>query len=811
MERPRKHGAVTHGPEGSDTNTMVQAEQRPAAAATNGAAVGVNAPGPLVQLHGVTKRYGRLVALRNVDLTIAPGEFLFLIGPSEAGKTTLLKLIHGDLRPTQGTVRVADHQLHKRWGRSLTRLRREVAAAFQDHRLLPDMTARGNVAFALEVADLWLPRWKVRAAAQARLDEVGLGHRAGAYPHQLSGGQQRRLSIARALGHDSMLLLADEPTANLDRRNAERVLELLESCCLAGATVVVATHDVDLALSRPHRVVEIRQGRVVADRPARAIIPREAAVARLAAAGARKVPLRERIGRVSRAILGYTPPPPPLPAAARPARPSRPRVAMTARAGGAVRTVLGFVPPPRGARRGKPATGAWRPPAEVVARLSNGHANGATANGNGHAARGPQQPPEAIGRPYVAQAPAPETVSIWRPPPGLQALTASTAALRGAGLTRPPRRRLRLGRRAAGLVRRALGRPPLPAPAEPEDARPLHERAGALWARAARLVLGYTPPPPGRPRPEPAGPVSRWRRPWLPVRNVGRLVVGGAAVSWARNFGTVAPALGSITLLLLLVGVLSVSGVAVRNLLETQQSEASVLHVYLSDGATSDQVDQARQDLATLAHVRSVTYVDKDQALAQARHRPGLADLASASATNPFPASLDVQVDQPGSLAAVAKAAAAESGVDTRRPTSYDADTYQRLRQFTVVAATVAGGFGLLVLIVTYAISSNAIRAAVLARRDELVTMRLVGASAWLIRTRLGVEGALTGLLAALIAAAAVAGLCAAAFAGARHLFVQLLPGVGTATAAEVVVGVLAAGLLLGAIPALFALRRLGT
>src|SRR5204863_8253077 len=111
--RPRKHGAVTHGPEGSETNTMVEAEQRPAAAA------GVDAPGPLVQLHGVTKRYGRLVALRSVDLTIAPGEFLFLIGPSEAGKTTLLKLIHGDLRPTQGAVRVADHQLHRRWGRSL--------------------------------------------------------------------------------------------------------------------------------------------------------------------------------------------------------------------------------------------------------------------------------------------------------------------------------------------------------------------------------------------------------------------------------------------------------------------------------------------------------------------------------------------------------------------------------------------------------------------------------------------------------------------------------------------------------------------
>src|SRR5215467_6456593 len=97
----------------------------------------------LVALMGVTRRYGRLVALRSVDLTIEPGEFVFVIGPSEAGKTTLLKLIHGDLRPHKGTIRVDRHELHRRWRRFLTQLRREVAAVFQDHRLLHDMTARG--------------------------------------------------------------------------------------------------------------------------------------------------------------------------------------------------------------------------------------------------------------------------------------------------------------------------------------------------------------------------------------------------------------------------------------------------------------------------------------------------------------------------------------------------------------------------------------------------------------------------------------------------------------------------------------------
>src|SRR5215472_13187313 len=154
-------------------------------------------PTGLVEIDHVTRRYGRLVALRDVSLKIEPGEFVFVIGPSEAGKTTLLKLIHGDLRPNRGTLRVDCYRLHRRRRRFLTRLRRDVAAVFQDQRLLPDMTARGNVGFALQVADLGMPSAEVRARAQARLAEVGLGGRAGAYPHQLSGGQQRRLAIAR--------------------------------------------------------------------------------------------------------------------------------------------------------------------------------------------------------------------------------------------------------------------------------------------------------------------------------------------------------------------------------------------------------------------------------------------------------------------------------------------------------------------------------------------------------------------------------------------------------------------------------------
>src|SRR5262245_9979566 len=152
----------------------------------------------LVDLSHVTRRYGRLVALRDVSLRIAAGEFVFLVGPSEAGKTTLLRLVHGDVRPSAGTIRVGRYQLHRRWRGFLPRLRREVAAVFQDHRLLPHLTAFGNVAFALQVADLGMPRREVSARARLRLHEVGLSRRAGAYPDQISGGQQRRLAVARA-------------------------------------------------------------------------------------------------------------------------------------------------------------------------------------------------------------------------------------------------------------------------------------------------------------------------------------------------------------------------------------------------------------------------------------------------------------------------------------------------------------------------------------------------------------------------------------------------------------------------------------
>jgi cell division transport system ATP-binding protein len=739
----------------------------------------VGRPSALVELRGAVRRYGKLVALRDVDLVVEPGEFVFLIGPSEAGKTTLLKLIHGDLRPNKGTVRVDRYQLARRWRRFLPRLRREVAAVFQDGRLLPDMTARGNVGFALQVADLGMPRREVRARAQARLDEVGLGGRPTAYPHQLSGGQQRRLAIARALGHDPVLVLADEPTANLDRDNAERVVDLLERRCAAGTTVIVATHDVELARARPHRIIELREGRIVADLPARAPLPGNGAAASLLAARHLARPgLRARTGRAMQLLLGYTPPPPPVR--------RRPQVGIRVRAGRATQFVLGYAPPPRSRRRALPARAAWTPPREVLERLTaTGPANGST-NGSSHGSTNGSSNGGAVG--------------AWRPPRSL-ALAPVGPAAPGSGGKAARRRRLQLAGRASSLARLVLGHRPPPARTAPRPG--LRRQVG----RVMQLVLGYTPPPEAPRRPRRANP----RRPWTPVANLARLSVGGAVASWLRNFRTVAPALGSITLLLLLAGVLSVSSVAVRSLLAAQSAEASLLHVYLSDEAANDQVDQSRQALAELPHVRSVTYVSKDQALAEARQRPGLGDLASLSDSNPFPASFTVRVDSPNNVAGVARMAAGQPGIDTRQPTSYDADTFQRLRQFTIVAASVAGGFGLLLLAITYVISSNSIRAAVLARRDELLTMQLVGASPWLIRARLAVEGALTGGLAGVLAAALVVAAIGLALVGARHLFVQVLPGLTMLTTIEVLAAVTALGICLGAVSALFAFRRLRT
>jgi cell division transport system ATP-binding protein len=226
----------------------------------------VQPSGAVVELTGVSRQYGRLLALDDVSLSIHPGELVFVVGPSEAGKSTMLKIIHGDLRPSNGSVRVhrtvvRRHSMRRR----MRRLRRQVGAVFQDMRLLPDMTALENIVFALQVADLWAPRREARARARAGLEMVGLGERARFFPRQLSGGAQRRLAIARALVRQPAILVADEPTANLDRQNADTVLNLLEALARQGTAVVVASPQLPAGGTRGHRVVEIEGGKLTRD------------------------------------------------------------------------------------------------------------------------------------------------------------------------------------------------------------------------------------------------------------------------------------------------------------------------------------------------------------------------------------------------------------------------------------------------------------------------------------------------------------------------------------------------------------------
>ncbi|HEX7050503.1 MAG TPA: cell division ATP-binding protein FtsE [Longimicrobiales bacterium] len=219
----------------------------------------------MIRFERVTKAYARSgPALNDVSFEVRKGEFCFLTGHSGAGKSTILRLIHMVERPSEGEVRVSGYSSTKIRQREIAILRRKVGFVLQDFRLLPNRTAAENVAFALEVTGA--RRSVIRARVARLLAQVGLSSRAGAYPHELSGGEQQRTAIARALAHDPIVLLADEPTGNLDERASRGVMELFRAINAAGTAVVMATHDLDLVRSTPNaRVIELDHGAVVYD------------------------------------------------------------------------------------------------------------------------------------------------------------------------------------------------------------------------------------------------------------------------------------------------------------------------------------------------------------------------------------------------------------------------------------------------------------------------------------------------------------------------------------------------------------------
>lgn len=217
----------------------------------------------MVRTIGVTKVYGRHVALRDVSVEVRPGEFVFLTGESGAGKSTFLRLLYREEVPTVGEVWVGGKNLNRMKRKEVPFLRRRIGVVFQDFRLLPQKTVFDNVAFALQVIEV--PRREILRRVPETLKLVGLEDKARFYPHQLSGGEQQRVALARAVVNRPMLLLADEPTGNLDPRTAMEIMALLLEVNRLGTTVIVATHNESVVNTFRKRVITLRQGAVVRD------------------------------------------------------------------------------------------------------------------------------------------------------------------------------------------------------------------------------------------------------------------------------------------------------------------------------------------------------------------------------------------------------------------------------------------------------------------------------------------------------------------------------------------------------------------
>jgi cell division transport system permease protein len=304
------------------------------------------------------------------------------------------------------------------------------------------------------------------------------------------------------------------------------------------------------------------------------------------------------------------------------------------------------------------------------------------------------------------------------------------------------------------------------------------------------------------------GPFPPRRRLPTVIRNTFRYLFVGAVRAWFRNLGATTPALGSMTLLLVLTGLVGLGAYGIQRLAASQATNAAVLHVYLRDDAKTSDVDALRGRLADDRRVDSVTYVSKADALKRAQHRPGLPDLANGADDNPFPASLEVKLHNVQDVGAVAASSGSSSAVDPILPTSYNPGAYDRIQKVMAVVGVAGAAFLLLLGFVAIAVTANSIRAAIFSRQHEVAIMQLVGAPRWMVRGPFLVEGALTGGVAGLVAGVVTLLASLAAVAAGASTFSQIAPGITVAACLLTAVLVFVAGIVLGAAASLLSVHR---
>ncbi|MGX7059270.1 cell division ATP-binding protein FtsE [Vagococcus humatus] len=218
----------------------------------------------MIEMKDVMKKYPNgTTAIRNISIKIDQGEFVYVVGPSGAGKSTFIKLLYREEKATKGKLNVCGYDLVKIKNRNVPYLRREIGTVFQDYKLLPKKTVYENVAYAMQVIGK-KPR-EIKKRVMEVLDLVGLRHKVRAFPSELSGGEQQRVAIARAIVNTPKVLIADEPTGNLDPENSWEIMKLLEKINTQGTTVLMATHNSTIVNTIRHRVIAIENGHIIRD------------------------------------------------------------------------------------------------------------------------------------------------------------------------------------------------------------------------------------------------------------------------------------------------------------------------------------------------------------------------------------------------------------------------------------------------------------------------------------------------------------------------------------------------------------------